>query len=289
MLLRATPGLLYSLLCAVLLCGLLLGCQTQASQTMGPAQTSIPASSPAKSPLNADYSQPQAVLDLFHQLILAQKWEDAYSLLSQDSKDTTRLGDFIQSWAANKGRLQLVKVEPAGDGQADDQAAQLYCKASWDQVYPKPGKLETYFVRSLVKENGAWRIRWRGPEDQSDLAHEFVANESQEDHDVTVTLERVVLLPSSTMIFFRLLNHSGQQIQLDPDEARLTLADGRDIPLETLKEEQLGPRKFDAGTERKDILFFRALEPTTKQVTVVSPQFIIGNEKRSYRFSVALS
>ena len=289
MLLRGTRSLLRPLLCVAFLCGLLSGCQTQASGTMGPAQTSIPASSPANSPLNPDYSQPQAVLDLFHKLILAQKWEDAYSLLSKDSKVTTRLGDFIQGWAANKGRLQLVKVEPAGDGQADDQAAHLYCKASWDQVYPKPGKLETYFVRSLVKENGAWRIRWRGPEDQFDLAHEFEANESQEDHEVTVTLERVVLLPSSTMVYFRLLNHSGQQIQLDPDEARLTLADGRDVPLETLKEQQLGLRTFDTGTERQDILFFRALEPTTKQVTVISPQLIIGNEKRSYRFLVALS
>ena len=95
MLLRTARGLLYSLLCAVLWCGLLSACQTQASQTMGVAQTAMPVPFPVKTALTVGYSQPQAVLDLFHQLILTQKWEDAYSLLSKDSKDTTKLGDFI--------------------------------------------------------------------------------------------------------------------------------------------------------------------------------------------------
>jgi hypothetical protein len=95
MLLRTTRGLLYSLVCAVLWCGLPSGCQTQASQTMGVAQTPMPVPSPVKSLLTVDYSQPQAVLDLFHQLILAQKWEDAYSFLSKDSKDTAKLHGFI--------------------------------------------------------------------------------------------------------------------------------------------------------------------------------------------------
>lgn len=270
-------------LLTMLLSLFLSSCLVRTNQDMVTAEKETPEST--QSPSVMDYSQPESVANLFYQLILAREWDDAYSLLTQDSKDATKLGDFIQFWAVNDGRTQLVKVERIGDGLVNDSEARLYFEASYDQVYPKPGSYKTYAVRSLVKEDGAWRIRWRGPEDQSDLGHEVVVNESQQSNGVTITLERIVLLEHSTLVFFRLLNDSSQTLQFDPDLAQLVLSDDRTVPLETVKESGLGLRTLEAGKEREDILFFRALEPTVTEVTFISPQVVLDDENWRFRFS----
>lgn len=260
-------------------------CRPQASESI----VNTPVTTPAGlRPVVLDYTQPHAVLDLFYQLVLSRRWEDAYSLLSRDSKAVTKLGDFVQGWASQDGRLQLLKVERLGAEQVSEREASFFCQASWEQAYPKPGKFQSFFVRSLVKEEKAWRLRWRGPERQLDLGREYPINQSQESHSVACELERVVVMESSTLVFVRFVNRSTDTLQIDPDLAELALLNGRSVPLETKKEGKLPPRGFAPGQERKDVVIFRALEPGVARLTFVSPQLSFGSEKWSYSFSVQM-
>ena len=248
--------------------------------------TALAAAGPTLAP---DYSQPQNVLNLYYQLVMARRWEDAYSLTSRDSKAATKLGDFIQGWAVNEGRMQLVRFACVGGGQVTASEANLYCEADWDQVYPKISQAKTYFVRSLVREEGAWRVRWRGPADQFDLAHELAFNTSQEGRGLTLTLTRVALLQGSTMVFFDVYNTSAQTVSMNSDVAQLSLDNGTKLPLETVTESKLGPRTVDPGQQRHDVLIFQAMAPSTPQLTFVSPQFSRDAESWTYTFSLALT
>ena len=268
------------------------GCQVQqAAVAVRQAQAEVVATAPvaAERPLVADYSRPEAVLDLFYQLVIQHRWEDAYSLLTSESKQATKLGDFVQLWAANDGRVQLTKVETVSSDTTDPAAAHLYCLASWDQAYPKVSKFQSYFVRTLVREGAAWRLRWRGPQDQYDLARQVQVDQAQSGRDLTFTLQRVVLLEGSTHIFFTLTNQSEHAIQMDPDLARVVLEDGRTVPLETVREIKLGLRTLEPGQKRDDVLIFRALEPSVNSFKFDSPQCSLGSDTWNYSFSVQLA
>jgi len=248
-------------------------------------QVSPPSEPAAVSP---DYSQPEAVADLFYQLILARRWDDAYSLLTRESKDSSKLGDFIQYWSADESRTRLIRVERTGPAVIEDQEAHLYYESSYDQAYPKPGSFKMYTVRSLLKEDGAWRLRWRTPQRQTDLGRTLILNQSQVSDEIAMTLEQVILLERATLIFFILSNRSDQDAQFDLDSAKLLLTDGRSVPLETTTERQLGPRKLESGQERREAVFFRALEPSVLEVVFVSPEVTQGGRTHQCRFPFQL-